>query len=192
MFEDGTDIYLARQVVSERLQTAELPAGAPRPELGPVATGLGEVFHYLVTGDRHSLEELTTLHDWVIKPRLRSVPGVAEVNTWGGEVRQYQVVVDPNRLLKYDLTLDDVAEALRRNNLTVGGGLVTQAGESHLVHGLALTTTVEEIGGIVISARRRARAGARHVARCAMGHEIRRGAVTANGRARWCSGWDSC
>jgi cobalt-zinc-cadmium resistance protein CzcA len=82
IFEDEVDIYFARQVVGERLLAVELGEGVPRPELGPVATGLGEVFHYIVRGEGVSLEELTTLHDWVIKPRLRSVPGVAEVNTW--------------------------------------------------------------------------------------------------------------
>jgi cobalt-zinc-cadmium resistance protein CzcA len=85
IFEDGTDVYFARQRIGERLQTAKLPAGIARPEMGPVATGLGEIFHYLVSGANYSLEELRTIHDWVIKPRLESVPGVAEVNTWGGE-----------------------------------------------------------------------------------------------------------
>ena len=88
-FEEHTDIYFARQLVMERLQTVELSEGIARPEMGPVATGLGEIFHYVVRSDRHSLMELTTLHDWVIKPRLRSVPGVAEVNTWGGKRKQY-------------------------------------------------------------------------------------------------------
>ncbi|MEZ6188220.1 MAG: efflux RND transporter permease subunit, partial [Planctomycetota bacterium] len=89
VFADGTDVYFARQLVNERLQTVSLPEGTPRPELGPVATGLGEVYHYLVRSESLSLEALTTLHDWEIKPRLLSVPGVAEVNTWGGERRQF-------------------------------------------------------------------------------------------------------
>ena len=103
IFEDGTDIYLARQLVMERLQTVELPEGTPAPEMGPISTGLGEVYHYIVTGKGKSLEELTTIHDWVIKPRLRSVSGVAEVNTWGGERKQYHVLVDLARLMKHDL-----------------------------------------------------------------------------------------
>ena len=137
IFEDGIDIYFARQLVMERLQTVELPEGISRPEMGPVATGLGEVFHYLVTGKDKSLEELTTFHNWVIKPRLRTVPGVAEVNTWGGERKQYHVLVDLARLMKYDLTLDDVFTALRKNNMNVGGGHIGQAGELHLVQGIS-------------------------------------------------------
>ena len=93
IFDDDVDLYLARQMVMERLLTTQLPEGIGPPQLGPISTGLGEVFHYFVTGDGYTLEELTTLHDWVIKPQLRSVPGVAEVNTWGGERRQYQVIV---------------------------------------------------------------------------------------------------
>lgn len=123
IFRDSTDIYFARQLVMERLQGVELPKGIALPRMGPVATGLGEVYHYLVTSQKRSLEELTTLHDWVIKPRLRSVPGVAEVNTWGGKRRQYQVMVHPAKLIKYGLTLDRVITALEKNNLNVGGGL---------------------------------------------------------------------
>src|SRR5690606_25047242 len=108
-------------------------------EMGPVATGLGEVFHYLVVGkgdDPPSLTELTTLQDWVIAPQLRQVPGVAEVNTWGGLVKQFEVVVEPAKLIQYDLTLDDVAAALSKNNASVGGGQVTRGGESMLVQGV--------------------------------------------------------
>ncbi len=115
VFDDDTDIYFARQLVMERLQTVEIAAGIPQPEMGPVTTGLGEVYHYIITGQGKTLEELTTLHNWVIKPRLRSVPGVAEVNTWGGHHKQFHVVVDLNRLMKYEFTLDDVFEALERN-----------------------------------------------------------------------------
>jgi cobalt-zinc-cadmium resistance protein CzcA len=182
IFEDGTDIYFARQLVMERLQTVELPAGVERPEMGPVATGLGEIYHYIVTSPSHSLQELTTLHDWVIKPRLRSVPGVAEVNTWGGERKQYQVLADPDRLVKYDMTLDDVFRALATNNLNVGGGYLVQAGELQLVQGVSLTTDVEEIGNIVISAHNGVPIRIRDIGEVAEGHEIRRGAATANGQ----------
>ncbi len=181
IFEDGTDIYFARQVLSERLQRVKLPEGTPRPELGPVATGLGEVYHYLVRSKRLSLEELTTLHDWEIKPRLLSVPGVAEVNTWGGERKQFHVLVDLGRLLRYELTLDEVIAALRKNNLNVGGGNLVQAGELHLIRGISLTTNVEQIGGVVISAHEGVPIRIRDVGEVQVGHELRRGAVTANG-----------
>jgi cobalt-zinc-cadmium resistance protein CzcA len=180
-FEQGTDIYLARQLVMERLQTVELPDGIPRPALGPVATGLGEIFHYLVTSETHSLRELTTLHDWVIRPRLRSVPGVAEVNGWGGERKQYQVLADPVRLLKYGLTLDDLLGALERSNLNVGGGYLVQAGELQLVQGVGLTTTLSEIGDIVVAAHEGVPVRVRDLGEVREGHEIRRGAATANG-----------
>ncbi|MFG0245289.1 MAG: efflux RND transporter permease subunit [Phycisphaerales bacterium JB052] len=183
-FEDGTDIYFARQVVSERLNSAELPEGISRPQMGPVATGLGEVFHYIVTGKGENpanLTELTTLHEWVIEPQLRQVPGVAEINTWGGRRKQYEVVVDPTRLIEYGLTLDDVAEALQKNNKSVGGGQITRGGESTLVHGVALTTTIEQIADIVIGAEDGTPIYVRDIASVREGYEIRRGAVTAQG-----------
>jgi cobalt-zinc-cadmium resistance protein CzcA len=181
VFEDNVDIYFARQIVMERLQAVEIPEGIARPEMGPVATGLGEVYHYLVTGKGKTLEELTTLHEWVIKPMLHSVPGVAEVNTWGGKRRQIHVLIDLARLVKYDLTMDDVFEALRQNNMNVGGGNVTQAGELHMVHGVGRTSTIQEVGGIVVAERDGTPIRIRDVADVSEGHEIRRGAVTANG-----------
>jgi len=181
-FDESTDIYFARQLVMERLQAVELPTGIGRPEMGPVATGLGEIFHYVVTSDVHSLQELTTVHDWVIKPRLRSVAGVAEVNTWGGESRQYHVLADPERLVKFDLTLDDVLQALAANNLNVGGGYIVQAGELHVVQGISLTTNLQEIGNIVIVAHEGVPVRVKDVGEVLNGHEIRRGAVTANGQ----------
>jgi cobalt-zinc-cadmium resistance protein CzcA len=181
VFEDDTDIYFARQLVMERLQTVEIAAGIPQPEMGPVATGLGEVYHYIITGQGKTLEELTTLHDWVIKPRLRSVPGVAEVNTWGGHHKQFHVVVDLNRLMKYEFTLDDVFEALEKNNKNVGGGNINSAGEMHLVQGIGRVRNTEEIGGIVIEAYGGVPVRIRDVAEVTIGHEIRRGASTANG-----------
>ncbi len=95
-FEDGTDIYFARQLVNERLLSVELPEGSPRPELGPVSTGLGEVFHYMVTGKGDEATSLRTIHDWVIKPKMRTAKGVAEVNSWGGYEKQYQIRLDPD------------------------------------------------------------------------------------------------
>ncbi|MCH8007045.1 MAG: efflux RND transporter permease subunit [Planctomycetes bacterium] len=181
IFTEGVDLYLARQMVMERLGAVELPEGIAPPQLGPIATGLGEVFHYLVTGDGYSLEELTTIHDWLIKPQLLSVPGVAEVNTWGGERRQYQVIVEPDRLLRYDLTLGDVFGALRANNQSVGGGNIVQGGELHLVQGMSLTTSVEEIADIVIAAHDGVPIRIRDVGDVRIGHEIRRGAATSAG-----------
>jgi heavy metal efflux system protein len=181
-FEDGTGIYLARQVVMERLQSVELPPGIERPQLGPVATGLGEVFHYLVTGAGKSLTELRTVQDWIIRPQLRSVAGVAEVNSWGGDERQIQVIVDPQKLQQYGLTLSSLAEALERNNANVGGGTLDQAGESSLIQGIGIATRLEDIEAMVIDARDGVPIRVSDVARVADGREIRRGAVTADGK----------
>ncbi|MHC4477464.1 MAG: efflux RND transporter permease subunit [Planctomycetota bacterium] len=182
IFEDGVDIYFARQLVMERLGTVELPAGLPSPTMGPVATGLGEVFHYILTSQTRSLSELRTIQDWIIKPQLRNVSGVAEVNSWGGRERQYQVVVDPTRLLKYDLTLLDVFETLRRNNLNVGGGNITRAGESLLVQGVGLLTSLKQVEDVVITSENGVPVYIRNVGDVVDGHEIRRGAVTYSGQ----------
>jgi len=182
VFKDGTDVYFARQVVAERLQGVELPPQFGRPEMGPVATGLGEIYHYVVTGRGRTLQELTTIQEWEIKPRLATVPGVAEVNTWGGELKQYHVVVDPARLVKFGLLMDDVTRALAENNANVGGGVVSRGGEMHLVQGIGITTNTAEISNIVITAHAGVAVRIRDVADVEIGHEIRRGAVTADGR----------
>ncbi len=182
IFAEGTDIYRARQLVMERLQGVELPPGIDRPELGPVATGLGEVFHYLLTGEGKSLSELRTLNDWVIKPQLRSVHGVAEANTWGGDERQIQIVVDPLQLQKHGLTLTELAEAVERNNANVGGGSMDMAGESTLIQGIGIVKTPAELEELVITAREGVPIKVRDVAKVVEGREIRRGAVTADGK----------
>ena len=182
VFEDGTDLYLARSQVLERLQAIELPEGFERPTMGPVATGLGEIYHYLVSAPGGDLTASRILHDWVIKPQLLSVPGVAEVNTWGGFEKQFQVVVDPVRLVKHSLTLTEVREALERSNANVGGGVVRTSGEILLVHGVGLVTTTEQIGGITIKAEDGRPIRIRDIGEVVEGHEIRHGVVTAEGR----------
>ncbi|HPA16107.1 MAG TPA: CusA/CzcA family heavy metal efflux RND transporter [Verrucomicrobiae bacterium] len=183
-FDDSIDIFKARQLIMERLQTVEMPEGLERPQLGPIATGLGEVFHYVVrsTDARRTPTELRILQDWVVKPELRKVPGVAEVNTWGGFEKQYHVVPETDRLIKYRLTFEDLIDALQANNQNVGGGQIVRGGESLLVHGVGLTTNVQEIAGIVIKAQEGTPVRVRDVATVKEDHEIRRGAVTADGR----------
>lgn len=155
-----------------------------RPQLGPIATGLGEVFHYLVTTDNtnRTLTELRELHDWVIKPELRKVPGVAEVNSWGGYEKQFHVIVEPERLIKYGLAFQNVFEALAANNRNVGGGQVVVSGDAMLVHGLGLATTIEQIGNIVVVTHDGTPVRIRDVGRVQIDHEIRRGAVSADGK----------
>ncbi|HTU26199.1 MAG TPA: CusA/CzcA family heavy metal efflux RND transporter, partial [Pirellulales bacterium] len=181
LFADGTDIYFARQVIAERLSAVELAPTIGRPKMGPVATGLGEVFHYIVTGQGTDPTELRTLHDWVIKPPLRTVRGTAEINSWGGHEKQYQISIDPNRLIKHGLTFGQVVEAVRRNNFNVGGGNISGASGMLLVQGLGRTTSIEQIREIVVAAEAGVPIRVADVADVVVGHEIRRGAVTANG-----------
>jgi cobalt-zinc-cadmium resistance protein CzcA len=192
-FEDGTDVYFARQLINERLSTAQLPEGIARPKLGPVATGLGEVFHYVVALRGQSIDQLPeaqreeklrylrTIHDWVIRPKLRTVKGVAEVNSWGGHEKQYQVRIYPERLVKYGLTFHEVLEAVEKNNQNVGGGQIRQGTEMLLIHGVGRTTNVRQIQRIVVTARGGVPVRVGDVADVEIGHEVRRGAVTADG-----------
>lgn len=182
IFKDEMAILDSRQLIMERLAAVELPDGIERPELGPISTGLGEVFHYTMrsTDPTRGLDALLTLHDWVVKPELRKVPGVAEVNAWGGLKKQYHVIVEPQHLIKYGLRYSDVATALRDNNLNVGGGQVTTGGQTLLVHGLGRVHNIEDIGNIAIFAAKGAPVRIRDVARIEIGHELRRGAVSAD------------
>lgn len=193
-FHDDTEIYFARQLVGERLGTVQLPEGIQRPQMGPVSTGLGEVFHYVLTCQGYDLSklpeeertkkltELRTIHDWVVKPQLRSVPGVAEVNSWGGCEKQYQVRIDPARLVKHGLAFGQVLEAVKENNRNVGGGSVTVGSRMLLVQGLGRTFNLEQIRNIVITAKNGVPIRVGDVADVETGHEIRLGAVTAHGR----------
>ncbi len=193
-FEDDTDIYFARQVVGERLATVELPEGIGRPEMGPVATGLGEVFHYVLTYPEvdftklpedermRLLTKLRTTHDWVVKPQLRTVPGTAEINSWGGYEKQFQVRLDPAELVAYGLTFDAVVTALQKNNRNVGGGTIDRLGEMLLVQGIGRTTDSDQIENVVIKSVDGVPVRVGDVANVEIGHEIRRGAVSADGR----------
>src|SRR6185295_11138733 len=181
-FEDGTDIHFARQQILERLNSVELPPGLQRPKMGPVATGLGEVFHYLVSGQGKDLTDLRTIHDWVVRPVMRTVPGTAEINSWGGYEKQFQVRVDPARLMKHDLTYDEVMNAVTQNNLNVGGGSLDRAGTMLLVQGLGRTSNLEELRRISITSKHGVPIQLGDIAEIVVGSEIRRAAVTADGK----------
>ena len=181
-FRDGTDIYFARQLVNERLGTVELSSEIERPKMGPVSTGLGEVLHYVVTGKGDDVNTLRTIHDWVIKPKMRTVKGAAEINSWGGYEKQYQVRIDPNLLIKYGLTFDEVVKAVEENNRNVGAGNIREGTRSVLVQGLGRTTNVDQIRAIVITAQHGVPIRVSDVAEVVIGSEIRRGAVTADGK----------
>lgn len=182
IFDEDADIWRSRQVVSERLRAVELPDGVESPTLGPVATGLGEVFHYILRGDGHSLAEVREAQDWILAPQLRSVPGVAEVNSWGGDERRVEVLVSPERLAQLDLTLEDLAVALAADNRNVGGGNIDRGGETTLVQGVGRFSDLDDLRDVVVRSRDGVPVRIRDVAEVQDGREIRRGAVTAQGR----------
>ncbi|HUP77288.1 MAG TPA: efflux RND transporter permease subunit, partial [Pirellula sp.] len=182
VFKEGTNIYFARQLIQERLSTVNLPPGLGRPQMGPVSTGLGEVLHYLVEGNVREKSELRTLNDWTVKPTMKTVPGTAEINSWGGYVRQYQILIDPALLIQYDLTFDQAVRAVETNNSNVGGGNISQNRGMLLVQGIGKVSNIQQIEQIVIDTIDGLSVRLRDIGKVVIGHEIRRGAVTANGR----------
>jgi cobalt-zinc-cadmium resistance protein CzcA len=189
LLEDGVDIYFARQLVFQRLQTAkeQLPAWA-EPEMGPISTGLGEIYQYTLESETHTPMELRTIQDWYIAPQLRTIPGINEVNSFGGFVKQYHVLVDQNRLLKYGVTLTDVLEAIERNNANAGGNFLVRDWEQAYVRSLGLIQGIEDIENIVLHAQDGAPIFVRDVATVKLGPETRSGAVTRDGRGEAVAG----
>lgn len=188
-FPDDMDIYFARTLVQQRLADAKsaLPAGI-EPTLGPVSTPMGELYQYTLTSDSLSLAQLKTLHDYVIRPRLRTVPGVSEVNSWGGHIEQVQVEVDPVRLAARGLTLEDVHQALADNNLAFGGGYVERSGERYTIRGVGRIASAQEIGSIMIAAHGGTPVRVSDVATIVSGAMQRQGAVTQDGKGEVVAG----
>jgi cobalt-zinc-cadmium resistance protein CzcA len=197
VFTDKTDVYFARQLVMERLLevTPKMPEGVV-PVLGPVSTGLGEVYQYTLKhpgdGDRQlSTEELMerrVIQDWVLRPMLRAIPGVAEINSMGGLERQFQVLVNPDRLRHYRLSLREVQDAIERNNANAGGGVLRSAAEQYLIRGVGLIRSVEDIGSIVLKEERGVPVFVRDVAQVQVGAAVRQGAVVKNGETEAVAG----
>ncbi len=151
-FEEGTDDYFARQQVLERLSDADLPEGV-NPELAPLSTPVGEVYRYVIEGDdQYSAMDLRTLQDWEVIPRILQVPGVADVVNFGGLVKQYHIVTSQERLQRYALTLDDIIEAVEKNNLNTGGSIIRRGGQAFAVRGIGAIRAPEDIGNIVVTA----------------------------------------
>ncbi|AHG38980.1 cation transporter [Pseudomonas syringae CC1557] len=192
IFEDGTDLFFARQLVNERLQIAkdQLPEGVDAM-MGPISTGLGEIFLWTVEAREGALKEdgtpytptdLRVIQDWIIKPQLRNVPGVAEINTIGGFAKQYQIAPDPKKLAAYKLTLNDLVAALERNNANVGAGYIERGGEQLLIRAPGQLGTVDDIANIVIANVQGTPIRISSVAEVGIGKEMRSGAATENGR----------
>lgn len=188
-FEDGTDIYLARQLVSERLNQVwdSLPEGI-EGGLSPVTTPLGEIYMYRVKGDNYSNQELRSMQDWIIRPQLRKVNGVADVNSLGGEVRSYEVVIKPDALVKYGLTIDDVDMALARNNRNAGGDRINHNNEVLLVRTLGKLQGIDDIRNITVRTHLGVPVHVRDVADVRIGSMTRYGGVTSNGEGEVVTG----
>lgn len=188
-FEDGTDIYWARTQVAERLNQvwSQLPAGVDGG-LAPITTPLGEIYMYRITGEGYSNQELRSIQDWMIRPRLRGVEGVADVNSLGGEVRAFEVVVNPEALMAYGLSLGDVEAALERNNRNAGGDRINRNNEILLVRTLGTLRNEEDIRNITVTTRTGTPVHVRDVAQVRIGSLTRYGAVTADGQGEVVTG----
>ncbi|MBX7257349.1 MAG: CusA/CzcA family heavy metal efflux RND transporter [Candidatus Hydrogenedentes bacterium] len=186
VFEEGTDIYWARQLVGERLTEARgsIPEEYGEPEMGPISTGLGEIYQFEVHGEGYSPMELRTILDWYVNFQLRSVPGVVEVNSFGGELKTYQVTLAPERLVAYDISVADVFEALESNNRNVGGGYIAHQGEQYLIRGEGLLESLSEIEKVIVGYDEDTATPIyiRDLAEVEFAPMIRQGAVTRDGR----------
>ena len=184
-FRDDVDIWFARRLVGERLVEAKgrIPEGYGEPGLGPMSSGLGQVFWYTIESADKKLSamDLRTLHDWTVRLALRTAPGVDDVTTWGGYEKQFQVQIDPTRLVKYGVTFKEVMEALAANNRQVGGQFITSGAEQYLVRGLGLVRDAKDLGNVVVTAREGAPIYVRDLASVVEGPAPRFGAVTRDG-----------
>jgi heavy metal efflux system protein len=189
VFDDAVPVYFARQLVGERLTEARgrIPDGLD-PVLGPVATAFGEIYQYLLEGDAVDTMTKKTLHDWDIRTRMRSVPGVSEINSWGGLTQQFQVVVDPRQLNRFGLSLHEVFQAIADNNASFGGGFIEHRSERFTVRGVGLAQTAEDIGNIVVSAVEGTPIYVRDLAQVTLGAMPRQGAVTRDGKGESIAG----
>ncbi len=186
VFKDHTDIYLARQLINERLSElkARLPKGI-EPALGPIATGLGEIFMYTISsedGAKHDPMALRTVQDWIVRPQLRQTPGVVEVNTIGGYSKQFHVLPDPDKLLAYDLSLQDIVAALARNNRNTSAGYIERFGAQYLVRSPGQLANLEDIRAITVAQRDGVAIRLSSIAEITLGSELRTGAATQNGQ----------
>ncbi len=189
-FEDGLDIYFVRRLVMERLPQASamIPPGYGPPEMTPVSTTLGEIYQFEVVDPRRSLMDLRSILDWQIAPRLKEVPGVVEVNSYGGELRTYQVELRPDALVAYGISLKDVFHALERNNASAGGGYIVRSGEQEVIRGSGLIHSLSDVGDIVVGSRKGVPIYIRNLGKAAFAPMLRQGAVTRDGKGETVAG----
>jgi heavy metal efflux system protein len=189
-FDEKLDVYFARRLVMERLPAAAsmIPKGYGPPEMTPVSTTLGEIFQFRVVDPNRSLMELRSILDWQIAPRLKEVPGVVEVNSYGGELKTYELQLRPDALVAYGLKLEDVFHALERNNLSAGGGYIVRNGEQEVIRGTGLITHLNDLGNVVVSTRNGVPIYVRHLGRVEFAPMLRQGAVTHDGQGETVAG----
>ncbi|MGI8811924.1 MAG: efflux RND transporter permease subunit [Pyrinomonadaceae bacterium] len=188
-FRDDADIYFARQQVFERLSIAKdnLPSGI-EPSMGPITTGTGQIYLYQITGPGKSNQELRTIQDWIVKLQLRTVPGVADVLSFGGDVKQYQVIVDQQALVSYNIPLKSLFDAIQNNNQNTGANFIEHGDQQYVVRGLGLVKDIQDIKNIVLESRGGTPIRVGDVARVEIGNELRQGAVTKDGQGEVVTG----
>ena len=189
VFEEGVDIYWAREQVFQRLKEAEenIPQYAGTPELAPITTGLGEIYQYDVYAkkgyeDKYDATELRTIQDWIIVPQLQGIEGVAEVSTWGGHLKQYEISVDPNRLNSSGVTITEIFDALAKNNQNTGGAYIEKDQYAYFIRGVGMATGISDLENIVVKNRNNSPVLVRDVATVSEGNSIRYGATTKDGK----------
>ena len=188
IFEDDVDVYWARNIVNLRLNQLSLPDGVPKPMLGPVVSTFSNVYDYYLESDRHDLTELRTIQDWFVGRRLRAVPGVGNIVSYGGFVKQYQVFVSPQALKGYGLTLREVSQALAANNVNAGGNFIVRGGEEVIIRGLGLIETIDDIKNIVLKETNGVPVKVGQVASVSIGPAFRRGSASIDGKGEVVTG----
>lgn len=189
-FQEDTDIYFARQMISQRLQSIvdELPAGVSAPQLGPISTALGEIYQYAVHGDGHTLTELRTIQDWLIAPQLKTVKGVTEINSFGGFVKQYDVIVMPGKLRTYGISLKEVMDAIADNNSVSGGNFLEHNREQYIIRGFGQIRNASDLEQIIVKELEQRPVYLRDIADIQLGKQLRQGAVTKDGHGEVVTG----
>jgi len=189
-FEEGTDIYFARQLVSQRLQSisGDLPPGVSQPQLGPISTALGEIYQYVVLGEGYDLTELRTIQDWIIAPQLKTIKGVTEINSFGGFVKQYEVVVLPGKLRLYGINLIEVIDAINRNNSVSGGNYLEHNREQYIIRGFGQINSISDIENIIVKKLDNTPIFIRDIAKVQISQQLRQGAVTQDGKGEVVTG----
>ncbi|HNA97561.1 MAG TPA: efflux RND transporter permease subunit, partial [Chitinophagaceae bacterium] len=188
VFQDDIDIYFARQLINEKLKEAEenIPKGLGTPEMAPVSTGLGEIYQYIIhpkkgAENKYSAMDLRTMQDWIVARQLYGTPGVAEVNSFGGLLKQYEVSVNPNKLKGMNVTIAEIFSALQKNNENTGGAYIDKKPNAYFIRGIGLIHSMEDVNNIVIKKVSNIPVLIRDVAEVKLGNAVRYGSVTYNG-----------